>query len=223
MLACEKLVWAKKCPLVAGLDEAGRGPLAGPVVAGAVCFDRDFLLQEQDALLAGLTDSKKLTAVRREYFFELITNSPHANAVTGMASVEEIDDLNILRATHCAMARAIDQLLPPPDHILVDGLPVNGLPYPSTAIIKGDSKSLSIAAGSIMAKVVRDKIMCDLHDQYPQYGFAQHKGYGTAMHMQALKRYGPCPVHRMSFSPVRRSIQEKAEVRRQQSEFRFLN
>jgi len=131
-----------------------------------------------------------------------------------MAGVAEIDKINILRATHSAMKRAVESLSPLPDHILVDGRPVPGLPVPSTSIVKGDALSLTIAAASIIAKVTRDRLMCELDATYPEYGFARHKGYGTQAHMQALLEYGPSPVHRMSFRPVR----EAAGIRRRTAE-----
>jgi ribonuclease HII len=136
-------------------------------------------------------------------------NSDHVEAGVGVAETSEIDDLNILRATHVAMARAVNALSSVPDHVLVDGLPVRGLPCTSTAIIRGDSKSLSIAAASIVAKVTRDARMKELDRLYPQYGFARHKGYGSKVHIQALLEFGPCPIHRRSFRPVR----EAADIR----------
>jgi ribonuclease HII len=187
---------------VAGVDEAGRGPLAGPVVAAAVVFDRDFLEAEADQSLAGIDDSKKLPAARREFFHALLLNCPAVQIGIASASVAEIDSLNILRATHLAMARAIEQITPLPEFALVDGLPVKGLPVPHRAIVGGDGLSLSIAAASILAKVARDRFMGELAQQYPEYGFERHKGYGTKAHLEALRRHGPCPAHRRSFAPV---------------------
>jgi ribonuclease HII len=197
---------------IAGIDEAGRGPLAGPVVAGAVIFDARFVQREEFGLLKGLTDSKQLSAARRESFYELLERSPpDVEIAVGIADCEEIDRLNILRATHAAMARALHGLpAPPPDFVLLDGLPVAGFPAPCRAIVGGDALSLSIAAASVVAKVVRDRLMVALDERYPAYGFAAHKGYGTAAHMRALLEHGPCPIHRRTFRPVR----EAAEIRR---------
>ncbi len=202
MLRHEQEAWQAGFRHVAGVDEAGRGPLAGPVVAAAVAFDKEFLETEADQFLAGLTDSKKLPAARREYFFARITSCAQARVGVGSASVEEIERLNILNATHLAMARALAQLAPLPDLALVDGLPVKGLPVPHRAIVGGDAASLSIAAASVIAKVTRDRWMATLAAEYPAYGFERHKGYGTPEHLAALRRHGPCPAHRKGFAPV---------------------
>ena len=202
MLRHEQEAWQAGFRHVAGVDEAGRGPLAGPVVAAAVAFDKEFLEAEADQSLAGLTDSKKLPAARREFFFARITSCPQARVGVGSASVEEIERLNILNATHLAMARALAQLAPLPDLALVDGLPVKGLPVPHRAIVGGDAASLSIAAASVIAKVTRDRWMAALAAEYPAYGFERHKGYGTPEHLAALRRHGPCPAHRKGFAPV---------------------
>ncbi len=206
MLQFERQFWEQGCVRLAGVDEAGRGPLAGPVVAAAVVFDRAFLEAEQYGVLLGIDDSKTLSESQREHFFALLTQSPHLATGVGSADVAEIDTLNILRATHLAMKRALLALAPPPDFALVDGLPVQGLPCPSLAIVKGDARSLSIAAASIVAKVTRDRLMRELDRHYPAYGFAQHKGYGTRAHLQALLTEGPSPVHRRSFRPVREAM-----------------
>ncbi len=190
---------------IAGVDEAGRGPLAGPVVAAAVILSPSYMEEAVHGELCQLTDSKKLTEKQREHFFEILSTSPYVQTGIGKAEVKEIDEINILRATHKAMARALKQLSPIPDHALIDGLDVPGLPCSSTAIVKGDAKSLSIAAASVLAKVTRDRMMLKLDRQYPVYGFAKHKGYGTAAHVAALRTYGPCPCHRQSFRPVRES------------------
>jgi ribonuclease HII len=203
LLHYERQAWAAGFHKVAGVDEAGRGPLAGPVVAGAVLFDADFLQAEERGLLAGLTDSKKLSASRREHFFAILTANPAVKFGVGHANVAEIDSENILNATHLAMSRALAQLDFLPDHALVDGLPVPGLPCPSTAIVGGDGLSLSIAAASVIAKVTRDRIMVELDGQYPAYGFSRHKGYGTKEHLEALRLHGPASCHRRSFAPVR--------------------
>lgn len=203
MLEFEHKAWEQGFARVAGVDEAGRGPLAGPVVAGAVVFDRAFIERESNGELLGLTDSKKLTKTKRESFHLLLSESPYVAVGIGIASVEEIDRMNILRATHLAMARALDDIDTMPDHALIDGLPVTGLPCNSTAIVRGDSRSFSIAAASVVAKVTRDRMMVEMDSMYPCYGFAQHKGYGTRQHMKALLDEGPCPEHRRSFQPVK--------------------
>lgn len=180
---------------VCGIDEAGRGPLAGPVVAAAVILPRGYELP-------GLNDSKKLTARRREALYEALMADERVQKCVAEATVEEIDRLNILRATHLAMARAAQGLQPKPDFCLIDGLPVPGFPLPSRALVKGDARSLSISAASILAKVTRDRYMTELDAQFPQYGFAKHAGYGTAAHLRAIEEYGITPHHRRSFGPV---------------------
>lgn len=203
MLRFERQCWSSGHSEVAGIDEAGRGPLAGPVVASAVIIQRSFAESQEHDILAGLTDSKKLSPSKREAFCEIFHNSPYMKIGIGFADVKEIDSINILSATYLAMARALENLIFLPSHALVDGLPVKGLPCPSTAIVKGDSKSFSIAAASVVAKVTRDAHMRELDALYPEYGFAKHKGYGSKYHIQALFEHGPCPVHRRSFRPVR--------------------
>jgi ribonuclease HII len=202
LLRYERQAWSAGNRRVAGVDEAGRGPLAGPVVAAAVVFPRDFLEAEADRSLSGLTDSKKLSESQRNRFFELLMGFPAVLIGVGEAEVEEIDRINILRATHLAMARALSRIAPPPDHALVDGRPVAGLPCSSTAIVNGDGLSLSIAAASVVAKVTRDRLMVELDREFPQYGFARHKGYGTSEHLAALRKHGPTKHHRKSFEPV---------------------
>ena len=193
--AFERALWAEGFARVAGVDEAGRGPLAGPVVAAAVILPPDF-----DP--AGVRDSKKLSPAARETAFERIEREALAVGV-GTVEAGEIDRLNILRATHEAMRRALAALCPPlPDAVLVDGLPVPGLHPCCRALVKGDDKSVSIAAASIVAKVTRDRLMAAFHDTYPAYDFARHKGYGTPDHLAALDRHGPCALHRCSFAPV---------------------
>jgi ribonuclease HII len=179
--------------LPCGVDEAGRGPWAGPVVAAAVILDTNHIP-------SGLNDSKKLTEVKREALFDPIFSM--ADVGVGIASVEEIDQLNILQANHLAMQRAVAALKARPTLALVDGNRAPPLSIRVQTIIKGDSKSLSIAAASIIAKVTRDRIMVTLDAVHPGYGFAQHKGYGTAAHSQALQRLGPCAIHRKSFAPI---------------------
>jgi ribonuclease HII len=203
MLTFERQVWKNGQGIVlAGVDEAGRGCLAGPVVAAAVVIAPEAAESLYASSLAGLTDSKQLTAARREAFFALLTGTPGIVTSTGWCSAKEVDDLNILVATHRAMRRAVEGLSARAEHVLVDGLPVKGLPCPSTAIVKGDSKSLLIAAASVVAKVSRDHYMLKLDAKYPQYGFASNKGYGTNVHMVALFKYGSCPEHRHTFRPV---------------------
>ena len=184
---------------VAGVDEAGRGPLAGPVVAAAVILPAGFSHPR-------LNDSKKLSEKTRAGLFTELSESPDVASAVVEVGPEEIDRLNILRATHEAMRRAVAKLLPEPDHVLIDGLPVRPFPKPQTALVGGDGLSLSIAAASIFAKVTRDRLMLALDAQYPQYAFAQHKGYGTALHLARLQMHGPCPAHRRSFAPVRQLL-----------------
>lgn len=202
MLRHERAAWEDGFSCLCGIDEAGRGPLAGPVHAAAVVFDRAFLEREASASLARLTDSKQLTAAQRDAFFDLLSACPSAHVGLGIATAGEIDSLDILRATHLAMRRAVEALPSLPDLALVDGNPVKGLPVPHRAIVKGDASSLSIAAASIVAKVTRDRWMDAQDALYPGYGFARHKGYGTREHLDALRRLGPCPIHRRTFGPV---------------------
>ncbi len=176
---------------IAGVDEAGRGPLAGDVFAAAVILPSDFLP-------TGLNDSKKLSEKKRELLYDEITKNAIAYAV-GRASAEEIDEINILQATYLAMRRAAEGLSVVPDYVLVDGNPIKGMPFPNASIVKGDSLSLSIAAASIVAKVSRDRYMLEMDAMYPGYGFAVHKGYGTKAHKDAVFENGPCPIHRRSF------------------------
>lgn len=188
--------------LVAGVDEAGRGPLAGPVVAAAVILDE---LQP----IAGLADSKTLTAARREALYDEIRAKALCCSIAE-ASVEEIDRLNILQATLLAMRRAVQGLRLKPRLALVDGNRLPQLDVPAEAIVKGDARVAAIAAASILAKVTRDRWCLELHAQYPMYGFAGHKGYPTAAHQAALLAHGACPQHRRSFAPVARALREQA-------------
>lgn len=194
-LAYETALYVRGIQRIAGVDEAGRGPLAGPVTAAAVMLPRGFSCP-------GLDDSKKISAARREHFYQILTSNQEIVWAVAYADREEIDRLNILRATHLAMARAVMALVPPPDHCLIDGLPVRDFPFPHDAIVKGDSLSLSIAAASIVAKVTRDRIMREIDREFPQFGFAKHKGYGTKAHLEALRIHGPCRHHRRSFQPI---------------------
>lgn len=180
---------------IAGVDEAGRGPLAGPVSAAAVILPKGFECK-------GLDDSKKIPARRREELYEQITRHPEVIWAVAMADHLEIDQLNILRASHLAMRRAVESLRQTPDFCLIDGLPVRNFPIAHEAIIKGDGISLSIAAASIIAKVSRDRTMSEIDAEFPQFGFARHQGYGTKEHLEALRIHGPCRHHRRSFQPV---------------------
>ncbi len=191
------LNWAPSA-LVAGVDEAGRGPLAGPVVAAAVILD------DQNPIY-GLADSKKLTVRQRERLFDEIRARALCTAI-GRASVEEIDTLNILQATLLAMRRAVQGLRLKPGLVLVDGNQLPRLDVRAEAIVKGDSKVAAISAASILAKVHRDRWCVEYDAQYPDYGFARHKGYGTAFHLTALREYGPCPQHRRTFAPVAQAV-----------------
>lgn len=204
MLTHEAAFWAAHPgAILAGIDEAGRGCLAGPVVAGAVSIDADALPALAANELAAVNDSKQLTERKREALFTRLTSHPAIRWAVGQASAHEIDELNILRATHLAMRRALEALpAPAPTHALVDGLPIKGLPIPHTAIVKGDATSLLIACASIIAKVTRDHLCQVLDRRYPGYDFAKNKTYGTAPHLAALRRLGPCPEHRRSFAPV---------------------
>ena len=184
--------------LIGGVDEAGRGPLAGDVFAACVILD-------PDRPIAGLADSKTLSATRREVLAEHIRNKALAWSIAS-ASVEEVDRLNILWASMLAMQRAVEALSVRPAQVLVDGNRCPQLTCPATAVIGGDATVESISAASILAKVARDAYMLRLHQQYPRYGFDGHKGYATQQHLEALKRYGACPVHRRSFEPVRAVI-----------------
>ena len=189
--------------LIAGVDEAGRGPLAGPVVAAAVIFPSQWIKEGLPAELEGLNDSKQLTETRRERFFACLTERPEVCFAIARVDADTIDAINILAATHRAMNDALARLKPPPQHVLVDGLRVKSLRFPQTALVKGDSRSYSIAAASVLAKVTRDRLMLEFDQAWPQFGFAEHKGYGTARHLAALVEHGPCPIHRRSFAPLK--------------------
>lgn len=175
--------------ILAGMDEAGRGPLAGPVVA-ACC------IMPMDEMIDKINDSKKVPEKNREKLYEIIKDK--ANFSVGIVSAETIDEINILKATKLAMKNCLDSLAPKPEITLIDAVELD-LPYTTFSFIKGDAKSYNIAAASIIAKVTRDKIMRELDEKYPMYGFAKNKGYGTAEHIAALKKYGPCPEHRRTF------------------------
>jgi ribonuclease HII len=202
-LAFERAAQARGCRRVAGLDEAGRGPLAGPVVAAAVHLPAAWLEAGLPQTLTGLNDSKQLTEAQRECFYAVLTSEPELHYGIGVADSNEIDRWNILQATHRAMNAALARLAPAPDHVLVDGRAVKSLTLPQTALVKGDSRSYSIAAASVLAKVTRDRLMLTYHEQWPLYGFADHKGYGTPQHLAAIAEHGPCPIHRMTFAPLK--------------------
>ena len=180
---------------IAGIDEAGRGPLAGPVSAAAVILPAGY---END----GLDDSKKLTEKQRELLYEELIADPSVCWAHAYGEVEEIEEINILRATHAAMARAVAGLKQKPSFCLIDGLDVPGFPLPARGVVKGDGLSLSIAAASIIAKVTRDRHMRVLAEEFPEYGFERHKGYGTKAHLEARRLHGPCRIHRKTFQPV---------------------
>jgi ribonuclease HII len=183
---------------IAGVDEAGRGPLAGPVVAAAVILP-------VHAGLAGVDDSKQLSEDERERLYCVILEKAVGVGI-GSADAREIDSLNILEATRLAMSRAIDDLAPSPDYVLTDAITLPAVRVPLRPIIKGDALSLSIAAASIIAKVTRDHLMAAYHETFPQYNFLSHKGYGTAEHLRMLARFGPCAIHRRTFTPVREAV-----------------
>lgn len=200
MYAYEHEAWARGYEIVAGVDEAGRGPLAGPVSVAAVILPHDLCLPK-------LNDSKKLSAKVREELFDEIQEKAIAVG-TALIDAQTIDRVNIYQATINGMYEAIFSLQPEPQEVLIDAVPLENLPMASQSIIKGDAKSASIAAASIIAKVTRDRLMDEYDKIYPEYGFAQHKGYGTAQHIEALKKYGPCPIHRRSFEPVRSLVRD---------------
>lgn len=191
----EEQAHAEGYEFVAGVDEAGRGPLAGPVSVAAVILPRGLYLPK-------LNDSKKISAKVREELYELLQEKALAVG-TALVDAKTIDRVNIYQATINGMYEAIFSLQPEPQKVLIDAVPLEGLPMPSLSLVKGDAKSASIAAASIIAKVTRDRLMDAYDKEYPQYGFARHKGYGTAEHIEALRKYGPCPIHRLSFEPVK--------------------
>jgi ribonuclease HII len=191
----EKRLRATGVVRIAGVDEAGRGALAGPVVAAAVVLPEKFRHRR-------LNDSKQLARELREEIYLDLVSDLEVRWTVGIIDSIEIDRINILRASHRAMRLAIAALMDPPDHVLIDGLPVIPFPFPQTAIVDGDCLSLSIAAASVIAKVTRDRMMRDFCAQFPQYCFGQHKGYGTELHLVKLHEFGPCPIHRRSFEPV---------------------
>lgn len=192
MCAFEEEAYAAGARLIAGMDEAGRGPLAGPVVAACVILPRE-------VFIPGLNDSKKCSPKLRDRLYDEIIEKAVALGV-GMADEKCIDDINILNATKSAMKAAYDALKPKPDILLIDALRLDGIDIQQRSIIKGDALSISIAAGSIIAKVTRDRLIDQMDALYPEYGFVNHKGYGTEEHINAIKKYGICPIHRISFT-----------------------
>lgn len=199
----EAALWRAGQTRVAGVDEAGRGPLAGPVVAAAVILPPSWLETGLPPELRGLNDSKQLTEARREEFFAALTQLAGIQFAIAVVDAATIDRINILQATHRAMNESLAQLQPAPEHALVDGNPVKSLRFPQTAIVKGDARSYSIAAASILAKVTRDRQAAEWDRHWPGYGFAVHKGYGTPQHLEAIRKHGPCPIHRRSFAPLK--------------------
>lgn len=191
MKSYENALWDEGKLYVAGVDEVGRGPLAGPVVTAAVILPKDFSV-------LGVDDSKKLSPKKRDELFDLIMENAIAVSI-GRREPDVIDEINILQATKAAMLDAINGLSVRPDHVLIDAVKLDKLEIPQTSIIKGDAKSVSIAAASIIAKVTRDREMVEMDSVYPGYGFASNKGYGTKLHYEGLAKLGPCPIHRRSF------------------------
>lgn len=199
----EKRLRDRGIETVIGVDEAGRGPLAGPVVAAAYWLSVDDL---SAPALKGIDDSKRLNAARREECFDRLSEALSAFAIASSAATV-IDELNVLNATFRAMEQAVTEVIDKtggsPDLVLIDGnLTIPSAPWRQQAVVKGDQRSLAIAAASVLAKVSRDRVMCEAHEKWPQYGFASHKGYGTAQHREMLREYGPCPLHRRSFAGV---------------------
>lgn len=199
----ERALWSRGAARVAGVDEAGRGPLAGPVVAAAAILPAKWAQSGLPRELDGLNDSKQLTETQREKFFSFITTCSEIEFAIAQVEAPQIDETNILRATHRAMNDALAKLKRVPEHVLVDGRLVKTILFPQTAIVKGDAKSFSIAAASVLAKVTRDRQMLEFHTRWPEYGFADHKGYGTPQHLAAIVSHGACPIHRRSFAPLK--------------------
>lgn len=196
----EKELWKNGINLIAGIDEVGRGPLIGPVVTACVILPKDFVLE-------GLTDSKKLSEKKREEFYDYIME--HAISVgIGMMDEKVIDEVNIYEATKLAMYQAVEKSKVKPEHVLIDAMKLDKLEMPSTSIIKGDAKSISIAAASVIAKVTRDRMMIELDKKYPMYGFKSHKGYPTKKHIEAIKEYGLIDGYRKTFKPISEMVKE---------------
>lgn len=195
MLVYEKQLMCKGFLRIAGVDEAGRGPLAGPVVAAACILPHGVLFEN-------LNDSKQLSASQRERLYFQLTSNSLVQFGIGIVDPATIDEINILQATFLAMKKAVAALSSPPDYLLIDGSQVPSFKIPVQAIVKGDSLSVSIAAASILAKVTRDRMMEQYDEKWPGYGFKKHKGYGTQLHLEAIEKKGPTPIHRMSFRPL---------------------
>lgn len=204
LLKYEKDLYKNGVNLIAGVDEVGRGPLVGPVVAAAVILPINYHLD-------GLNDSKKLTEKKRERFYDILMQEAIAIGI-GEASAKEIDEINIYQASKLAMMRALKNLKIKPEHVLVDAMPLKEIDIPSTSIIHGDALSLSIAAASVIAKVTRDRMMIELDKKYPEYSFAQHKGYPTKKHLEVLQKYGVLDNYRFTYGPVRDLINSCEEV-----------
>jgi ribonuclease HII len=205
MLKKEREYYSPSVKLIVGIDEAGRGPLAGPVYAAAVVFPKNFKNED-------INDSKKLTAKKREELFSLIKEKALGYGIASV-SAEKIDEINIYEATKVAMKEALSQIKVPYDLVITDAMPLAGLKTPLVAMIKGDANCLNVAAASILAKVSRDHYMDELDKRYPQYGFKKHKGYGTKEHLAALAKYGPIPsVHRKTFGPVKSYYDEQMKL-----------
>lgn len=197
----EKRLWNKGCQNIAGCDEAGRGPLFGPVVAAAVILPHDFVLE-------GLTDSKKLSEKKREEYYPVIMKNALSVGIS-IVSAKEIDDINIYEASRQAMLRAIDKLSVKPNYIITDAMPLAGFTdIPYEAIIKGDAKSITIAAASVIAKVTRDRLMYDIDKKYPEYEFGKHKGYPTKKHIELIEKYGIIDGYRLTYGPVKKVIEK---------------
>ena len=205
-LETEKKIFQLGYKLIGGIDEAGRGPLAGPVVAACVVIDENFKIDEPDLEL--VADSKKLSAKKRERLFKIIREKTLAVEI-GVVDNLVIDKINILQASFLAMRRAVKKLPIKPDYIILDGaFKIPKLELPQTAIIKGDATVFTIAAASIIAKVSRDWLMAELDKKYPEYLFAKHKGYGTKLHLEKITAHGPCPIHRFSFAPLKNKLKK---------------
>ena len=203
LLKFEKELYKEGIKLIAGVDEVGRGPLVGPVVAAAVILPVGFTLE-------GLDDSKKLSEKKRDKFYDIIMDKAIAVGI-GEVSAKKIDEINIYQASRVAMIKAVNNLCVKPEHILSDAMPLN-IEIDNTPIVHGDALSLSIAAASVIAKVTRDRMMYDLDKEYPDYGFAKHKGYPTKLHLEKLKKYGPLENYRFTYGPVRDLINEEVNT-----------
>lgn len=198
----ESMLSDKGYSKIAGVDEAGRGPLAGPLVVAACILPKSFYLEE-------LNDSKQLTKEQRESHFDILTNNPDVVYSYIVVDEKRIDTLNILQATMDGMKKAVEALKTPPDYVLVDGNKMPNIKMRGESIVSGDANSISIASASIIAKVIRDKIMDEMQEKYPIYSFSEHKGYGTKKHLDEIKKFGPCPIHRESFEPIKSMLNHK--------------